>query len=202
MPELLTVLIDLLFPPSADARLLKTVTDEEWAAYLQPQRFKETIFLSHYHTPAVQAAIRENKFHHNPHAALLLGSLLQRWNNAQNSPILFIPIPLGKKRERERGHNQIVTILKAAQLESQMNTHLLKRQRETPPQVQPEKTAREKNVIDAFTVATPVVMPSIPTRIVLLDDVVTTGATMQAAKQALLPYLPAHCTLQCLALAH
>ncbi len=202
MRELLTVLLELLFPASADHQRLKTATKQEWSTRYQPNTYKNIVFLSHYKDSLVQTAIKENKFHHNPHAAQLLGSLLMRWSEPQLQHTAFVPIPLGSKRLRERGHNQVISVLEAAQLQPHTHANLLKRTRETTPQVRLDRQTREHNIKNAFTYTGQMTLPASCLQVILIDDVVTTGATLRAAKEALVPHLPPHIRLRCLALAH
>jgi predicted amidophosphoribosyltransferase len=67
--------------------------------------------------------------------------------------------------------------------------HFLKRVRETASQVGLTKLERKENVRDAFGAAHPCVSNTL---YILVDDVVTTGATMQAAIDALLEAGAAH----------
>lgn len=103
--------------------------------------------------------------------------------------ILLVPVPLHKKRLRERGYNQsdllVREILKldTAHIFS-YESNILVRTRETKPQAKSEKkSARLKNMRNAFTSQK---SAQIRGRIVILiDDVTTTGATFLEAKRAL-----------------
>jgi len=202
MRELLTVLIELIFPDRTDAHTIKTASDHEWSMEYQPKTYNDVIFLSRYHHPLIEAAIKENKFYHNQEAARLLGSLLSQWSQSKVSYTIFIPIPLGKKRLRERGYNQVISILSAAQLTPYTDVTILQRNRETLPQVRLNRTDRKENIKDAFSYTGKMQLPTSCTQVILIDDVVTTGATLLAAKTALASHLPSHIKIQCLALAH
>lgn len=173
-----------------------------WMTKYQPGHYQGVLFLSQYHDSLIRAAIKENKFHHNAQAAKLLASLLVQHKVAKDEKTIFIPIPLGEKRLRERGHNQVTTVLAAAGLLPRTYPQLLKRTTETAPQSHLTKTARAENIQKAFTYQGSDEQLSGFDCVILLDDVVTTGATLQAAVSALRPHLPAKVRLQCLALAH
>lgn len=203
MRKLLTGFIDILFPPSSDELLLRHVTPNIWENVYQPGVYRTTTYLAHYQQSLVQAAIKENKFHHRKHATTLLASLLLRWPPAQKPDTVFIPIPLGKQRQRDRGHNQVLSVLRAAGLLEKTVTSILERSIETLPQSHLGGAKRAQNIKHAFTCREEKISELQKyTRIVLLDDVVTTGATLEAAKAALLPHLPPHIPVDCVALAH
>ena len=204
MQKLLTALGDLLFPPTANAQRLRTVTPAMLQHCYTPGRYGSCQYLTHYADPLVQAMILENKFHHSQHAAKLLGNLVHTWHNDEFQPLLYVPIPLGKKRERQRGHNQVTTLLRAAPTTLTVDTTLLARTNETPPQTELPRAKRQRNMRGVFTYTGGNKASGFPagTQVVLVDDVITTGATMQAAYAALAPQLPAHVSIRCLALAH
>ena len=96
----------------------------------------------------------------------------------------LVPIPLGKKRLKERGYNQVAMIAKplSMQLGIVYMPHALNRARETRSQVGLSAAERQENVRNAF-VANP---EKVNGRIVLLiDDVSTTGATLSSASESL-----------------
>jgi ComF family protein len=202
MQKLLTGLIDLLFPPSTGGKLLRDITPENLRLLHKPSIFGQIEYLSQYSESVIQAAIIENKFHNNKSASKILGILFNEWEVKQDKNIIYIPIPLGEKRLRERGHNQVETFLKLSNAKSKINTCLLKRVVETTPQSHLDKNARQKNMRGVFSFTGEKIDIASGTKIILVDDVVTTGATLMAARATLAPHLPQNTTLTCLALAH
>jgi predicted amidophosphoribosyltransferase len=93
-------------------------------------------------------------------------------------------VPLGKIRRKERGFNQVEEVARrtAKELGIPVDASLLERTRETASQVSLDRDAREKNMKSAFK-ATCALDPS--QTYIVIDDVVTTGATLQAAIDAL-----------------
>jgi ComF family protein len=99
---------------------------------------------------------------------------------------LLIPVPLHTRRLRERGFNQ--SLLLARQVSQRrsipLNFTSLRRSRQTQPQTQLSGPERQKNVRGAFEVRTAEAVAG--KRILLIDDVFTTGATVQECAKALL----------------
>ena len=96
----------------------------------------------------------------------------------------LVPVPLGSARRKERGFNQAEEVVRRAgeACGIQIDTESLVRTRETASQVSLPKAEREKNMRGAFSAAHP--LDPLHTYI-LVDDVATTGATLQAAIDAL-----------------
>jgi ComF family protein len=105
----------------------------------------------------------------------LLGHVLAE-ANAFKEPPVFVPIPLHTKRMRERGYNQSERLAKglADATGGSVAAHLLIRTRYTESQATKSREERHKNILDAFGTT-----GSIPTAVWLVDDVMTTGATLK-----------------------
>lgn len=109
-------------------------------------------------------------------------------------PDVIVPVPLHASRRRERGYNQAELLARrcARQLGLPCEPELLVRARATPPQVGLSGAERRVNVAGAFRVAAPERAASLAgKRVLLIDDVATTGSTLDAAASALVPFAPA-----------
>jgi ComF family protein len=104
----------------------------------------------------------------------------------QNRPLpdLLIPAPLAYFRQFKRGYNQAHEIARrlAKRLKLPYSPHLLKKIKHTEAQAGLTRRLREKNIKGSFEV-----IPPIPTikSIALLDDVMTTGATLRELSKTL-----------------
>ncbi len=113
-----------------------------------------------------------------------LGLLLAaELDHASPRPDALIPIPLHPSRLRERGYNQATEIAWA--LSRSLDVPLLlsgvRRTKPTAPQTGGTAALRRRNVAEAFAVSTGVA----GLQLAIVDDVVTTGATINALAQAL-----------------
>lgn len=101
---------------------------------------------------------------------------------------LIIPVPLHPRRLRKRGYNQAEFVARGISRATGIPTDTLEhihRLRDTPNQARLEKDKREANVANAFAINHPEELYR--KHILLVDDVVTTGATIRAVMNALTP---------------
>ena len=101
-------------------------------------------------------------------------------------PDLLVPVPLHRSRLRSRGFNQSVLLaeLLAKQWQIPLQRQLLQRTRATTPQMELTRTERLTNLQGAFKVRDNTLVSD--RRIMLVDDVFTTGSTLAACATALL----------------
>jgi ComF family protein len=126
--------------------------------------------------------------------------MAQRWPEWAQAPDMIVPIPLHVRRLRSRGFNQAQLLAHqlGAALGIGVNDLVLWRERNTKPQVDLSPIDRKKNVQKAFE-AKPGSVKGI--NILLIDDVFTTGATMNSAADALLEAGAKSVSAYCLARA-
>ncbi len=99
-------------------------------------------------------------------------------------PELVVPVPLHPARLRERGYNQALELARplARALAIPLRHDLLVRTRATPPQTGFDAQTRRRNLRGAFAVAPGSVLPA---HVALVDDVMTTGATLHECARVL-----------------
>jgi ComF family protein len=125
------------------------------------------------------------KYNRRQRMAVPLGNLLNRYLLAHPIAVdAIVPVPLHPERLRLRGFNQ--ALLLARQLSQQSGLPLLAtelaRVRQTSQQADLNRAQRRENVREAFAWQA---QTAPPRRILLIDDVLTTGATVEAAARAL-----------------
>jgi ComF family protein len=101
---------------------------------------------------------------------------------------LLVPVPLHRRRQRERGYNQATEIAAAiARIRGLPMCQPLQRNRYTSSQAQLIRSERLNNLRDAFTLRpSPAVRNAITgAKILLIDDIFTTGATADACARVL-----------------
>jgi ComF family protein len=98
---------------------------------------------------------------------------------------MIIPVPLHVKRLRERGFNQALILAKVIAKQHRLKLDYLsfKRTKLTPPQTTLGRHARQDNVKGVFTVVHPEKLRQ--EKIILVDDVYTTGSTLIECAQTL-----------------
>ncbi|MCI0439743.1 MAG: ComF family protein [Chloroflexi bacterium] len=125
------------------------------------------------------------KYHNLRASAPELGGLLASYLDSHPVPAdVIMPVPLHPRRMRQRGYNQ--SELLARQLGKRaglpVDARTLRRKKNTPPQVSmTDRQQRQQNIQGAFEC----VAGLQGERILLVDDVVTTGSTMSACAAAL-----------------
>jgi ComF family protein len=98
---------------------------------------------------------------------------------------VVVPVPLHRDRRRERGYNQAELIAKpvARQLKLRLDANLLIRTKPRPPQLVLSRAEHWKSVRGAYATRDGMKIDNV--RVLLLDDVLTTGATLDACSRAL-----------------
>lgn len=114
----------------------------------------------------------------------LYGTFRQHWPTGDID--LIAPVPLHRKRFRHRGFNQAYLLIAGWRLgaDTVIVRDLLVRQRATTPQTGLDRRQRRSNIRNAFAMRRP--GQSAGQRVLLVDDVMTTGATAEACARALL----------------
>lgn len=135
----------------------------------------------------LKAALHRYKY--QPEASLarpLAGILLARCPLPVYAYDRIVPVPLHPKRLRWRGFNQALLLARplSKHTGTPIDAHSLRRLRATRPQVELTGAERRNNVARAFVVTRPRAIRG--RRILLVDDVYTTGSTVEECSRALL----------------
>ncbi len=139
-------------------------------------------------TQLIQHLIHQLKYKGNKEIGIYLGAILGK-NILQSSYFknidYLIPLPLYPDKEYKRGYNQAEIICNgmASVLNIPLHTKNVIRQRFTATQTKKRRTERWQNVEGSFIVKNYEALEG--KNILLVDDVITTGATLEACSQAL-----------------
>lgn len=112
---------------------------------------------------------------------------------------LVIPLPLFKEREKKRGYNQSALIAEgiAMKLHIPVIKNAVKRRKKTETQTQKTRIERWKNLEFSFEITDPHRIEG--KHILLVDDVITTGASLEACAHTLLSIPGVQVSISCLA---
>ncbi len=137
----------------------------------------------------IDVAIHAIKYHGRRRLARELGAWLENLPQLDriDHDALVVPIPIHAARRRERGYNQAHEIASgwcAASGRHCIPASVVERRRNTSTQTALHEHERLANVTGAFEVCVPEAV--VGRRCVLVDDVITTGATINACAMALL----------------
>ena len=148
-------------------------------------KFIDQAYVWGLHAGPLRKALHSFKYKRDLGLADTFASLLEGIAADLSEPIdLVVPVPLGPKRERERGYNQAALLAAALCGRSGLpySRSSVRRIRETRTQVGLSVGQRRENVRGAFGARPDLVSGK---SVLLVDDVLTTGATLNACAEAL-----------------
>ncbi len=170
---------------------------------LEPPAFEQVVAPWQYGFPVDSLITR---FKHNakwPFGHLLadvLGQYLQhRFDEGLPRPDVLLPVPLARKRLRQRGFNQAAMLARwlSQSLDLSCEERILRRIKDTDAQQDLDAKARKRNLREAFSLAPDAQVKG--QHLALIDDVLTTGATAQALARLLISAGAARVDVYCLA---
>jgi len=147
----------------------------------RPPPFEASLAPCH-HAPPVDGMIQRLKYGGDLAQAAPLAALIAARARLRNTPLpeALVPVPLHWRRQVARGFNQALELALplGRTLGIPVRDRLVRRLRATPPQVGLSRAQRHRNLTRAFAVAA--ASEALPRHLALVDDVITTGSTVEA----------------------
>jgi ComF family protein len=151
----------------------------------------------------VQHLLHQLKYNNQPEIGILIGKWMAnelfKTDNFENS--VLVPVPLHPKKLKKRGYNQSSKIAKGIsdQLKIPIEESILFRKKFTSTQTKKDKNERWLNVEDVFGINIDLLNKY--SKIVLIDDVITTGSTIEACSKIILKHSDADLYIMSVAFA-
>ncbi len=188
------VLLDFILPRDAEVAFLQGLTPDALSLLCKPAQNRAdsyTTALYSYKDERIKKLVWHLKFKEQRWVAERFGFLLAQRISVEkfSGKTLLIPVPIHKKRRRERGYNQCEWLCEGITQHLDADTHIVYspnivvRDVYTVKQSWSSKTARKKNIRNVFRVIDKVVIAG--THIIIIDDVCTTGATLDEVRRTL-----------------
>jgi|AntRauTorckE6833_2_1112554.scaffolds.fasta_scaffold01049_11 ComF family protein len=158
------------------------------ACILTPPAFDQALAVYAYSDLVKKIALKLKRSQATPTARFMAHHMHQVGKSFLQESDFIIPVPLHPNRLKQRGFNQATLLAKALapSLKVKINTSLLKRHRDTPSQGQLSRKSRQKNIEKAFSIHSKTTEKTLlKSTITLIDDVMTTGATLEACAKTL-----------------
>lgn len=206
VPHFFGLLLDFLFPADETVKMSEDVSADELKRRLPPSEpiREDTAAVFAYGDERVKNLVWEIKYYRNAKITETVGTLIAEKIKEKNGQLdgrvfqsarifsdrqfLLVPVPLTSRRLRERGFNHTELIAKSVLKNLSGNfalaPNILRKIRHTPKQSSIENRGKRfRNIVGAFEVSEPRLVAG--KNIIVIDDVVTTGATVAEAKRAL-----------------
>lgn len=137
---------------------------------------------------ALQSLLHGLKYRNQPDLGVWLGQCMAYEASQTNwfdGVDMLVPVPLSGKKERIRGYNQSACLAEGISqvLHIPVCTNVLLRHRNTATQTHKSRIERQRNVAGAFSLQNAQTLQN--KQVVLIDDVFTTGATLEACLHVL-----------------
>ncbi len=190
MYTFLQIIIDFLFPPSKEEIRLREISPEQLETIVKEASAPEFPFINSlfsYKDPLVKELVWQIKYKKNRHCLKCAATALHRkLLKYKPEEIILIPIPISKKRRKERGYNQcelIIDEITKIDNKIQKDFNLLVRIKDIEKQTFKNRNERIQNTERIFQVNGRVLDNK---KIIIIDDVSTTGSTLKEARKTLI----------------
>jgi ComF family protein len=192
----LELLADALFPLTSQEKILESMSpDRAWQTFTKapPTPVSDTIAVFAYKDKVVSRMIWSIKYRKNPHCIRIGAFALCETISANFGPkVVIIPMPMSHRRRLERGYNQTELLASALSgearprgLEYQVRADLLEKVIHNSRQTLKSKDERIESAAGLFRVTKNIADIDRDSLLVVIDDVITTGSTIQEAMQTL-----------------
>jgi len=147
-------------------------------------------FFTYQKDSRVQHLLHELKYNNQPEIGILMGKWMadELFKKDSFEKAVILPVPLHPKKLKKRGYNQSskIAIGIADRLKLPIEETILYRKKFTSTQTKKDKNERWLNVEDVFGVNTDLLKNY--SKLILLDDVITTGSTIEACSKIILKH--------------
>lgn len=184
LPSIVSALLSFLIPPRKSEQLLRRISESELRSLVRQSASQHETLLP-YQDPRVKALVWELKFYRSRRALTLAASLMaeriaELCAEELEQPVL-VPVPTHRTREKARGYHHTLELCEEIRARVPCSiAPILRKDKETPRQVELPRARRMENVHHTFSTA-----GTVPAFCLVIDDVTTTGATFEEATRAL-----------------
>jgi len=203
---ILQYIIDFVFPPSKEELIIRNISPIELSnssSILLETEFPFIKSLFSYKNPIIKELIWQIKYKKNKHAIKCAGyCLFEKLKEYSKEKIILIPIPISNQRRKERGYNQTELLIdEIIKLDLNNNFekdyNILVRTKNIDKQTHKNRNDRIENTKSIFQVKERRVSNN---KIIIIDDVTTTGSTLNEARKCLMD--SEYSDIQALTIAH
>ena len=194
--DIFSNIFNFVLPYKDNSRVSRSFDSEHFLSLIKPTQKDGNIYLLSYRdTNGIKAVIHSFKYEKSKHSLLIIRDLFIEGINIiyedlslfyPKSDLIITPIPQNNESINDRRYNQFI-FLKPYLLESGITyKELLALNKKTMRQSKLNKANRTKNIKDAYKVISDVDLSN--KVIIVIDDIMTTGATLKEAKRTLKQY--------------
>ena len=159
----------------------------------KPKRIEEPRCKKWVYDAVLKKSIADFKFHgRREYSNFYIDEMIKRYGSEVKriAPDVLVPVPIHKSKLVQRGYNQADILARGIgeKLNIKVLSHLLQRDRKTLPQKLLNDKERLKNLEKAFTYSKEgsLSFPGVIRKVMLIDDIYTTGSTIEACTKVLL----------------